>query len=173
MPATSPRFQLDVLVPCQVPWGTMAGDERVRFCSRCRQNVYHLSEMSRAEAEDLLRAKEGRLCVRFYRRPDGTVLTRDCVSALRVWRRVMAACVAVAAAFVLAFLGWVDGFLGGQGNGTCGTRNPGPLQMILDWVNPAPPPVMGEAPPLPPAPVPPQAVPGAPQPDAGHEQPPG
>lgn len=30
----------------------------------------------------LIRSKEGDLCVTFYQRPDGTVITRDCVSVL-------------------------------------------------------------------------------------------
>jgi hypothetical protein len=38
-----------------------------------------------AEAERLVVEKEGRLCVRFHRRADGTVLTRDCPVGLRRW----------------------------------------------------------------------------------------
>ena len=41
-------------------------------------NVYNLSAMSKTEAEKLFLNSEGRLCVRFYRRADGTVLTKDC-----------------------------------------------------------------------------------------------
>ena len=41
-------------------------------------NVYNLSEMSQPEAEGLLRSHEGRLCVRYYQRSDGTILTKDC-----------------------------------------------------------------------------------------------
>jgi hypothetical protein len=61
----------------------MSGDERVRFCGECRKNVYNLSEMSREQAEQLVREKEGDLCVRFYRRKDGTVLTSDCPVGVR------------------------------------------------------------------------------------------
>lgn len=56
----------------------MAGDDRVRFCSACKLNVYNLSGMSRKEATELFTLIEGRLCVRLFRRLDGTVLTRDC-----------------------------------------------------------------------------------------------
>jgi hypothetical protein len=77
------RFNLDLLevpIPCTVPWESMRGYSRVRYCDQCKQNVYQLSEMSREEAK---------LCVRFFRRPDGTVVTRDC-AAIRwsraVWR---------------------------------------------------------------------------------------
>ena len=56
----------------------MYGDDRRRFCSQCKLNVYNLSGMTRDEAEQLVMNSEGRLCVRFFRRKDGTVLTQDC-----------------------------------------------------------------------------------------------
>ena len=61
----------------------MYGDDRTRFCGRCSQNVYDLSSMTRAEAEDLIRRTDGQLCVRFYKRRDGTILTRNCPVGLR------------------------------------------------------------------------------------------
>ena len=48
-----------------------------------------LSDMTRREAENLLIISEGRLCVRYFRRADGTVLTKDCpVGWQAVKRRV-------------------------------------------------------------------------------------
>jgi hypothetical protein len=61
----------------------MSGDDRVRHCQECQLNVYNLSEMTRAEAEHLIASREGRLCIRFYHREDGTILTRDCPRGLR------------------------------------------------------------------------------------------
>ena len=84
------RFSLDMIdvrIPCSVPWDSMRGDTRVRHCDQCKQNVYQLSELSKEEAEDLIRQKEGKLCVAFYRRRDGTVVTRSCV-AVR-WTRAV------------------------------------------------------------------------------------
>lgn len=78
--ATHP-FTLDVIQiasPCQVPWETMSGDDRVRHCAQCQKPVYNLSEMTRDEAEKLVLEKAGSLCGRFYRRADGTILTADC-----------------------------------------------------------------------------------------------
>jgi len=69
--------------PCPASWEQMAGDERVRHCSECKLNVYNLSAMTRVEAEELLQRREGRLCVRYYRRKDGTILTQDCPRGLR------------------------------------------------------------------------------------------
>jgi hypothetical protein len=42
--------------------------------------------MSRDEAAAFLAANEGNACVRFFRRPDGTVITRDCQDAKPLWR---------------------------------------------------------------------------------------
>ena len=61
----------------------MEGDDRVRFCGECRKNVYNLSALPRAEAERLLQEREGNLCVRLYKRADGTVMTTDCPVAVR------------------------------------------------------------------------------------------
>lgn len=80
---------IHVAAPCSVPWDQMNGDHRIRHCADCHLNVYNISEMTRSEAEQLIRHHEGRLCVRFYRRADGTLLTRNCPRGLeRLIRRV-------------------------------------------------------------------------------------
>lgn len=56
----------------------MDGDDHVRFCRECNRNVYNLSAMSETEARRIVEEREGRLCVRFFQRRDGTVLTSDC-----------------------------------------------------------------------------------------------
>jgi hypothetical protein len=67
----------------------MDGDERKRFCGDCKLHVYNLSGMTRYDAENLLRLSEGRLCVRYFKRPDGTILTKDCpVGWAKVKQRV-------------------------------------------------------------------------------------
>jgi hypothetical protein len=73
--------------PCSANWEQMMGDDRVRFCAGCQMNVYNLSEMTRREAERLVASREGRLCVRYYQRADGTVLTRNCPKSLQVAAR--------------------------------------------------------------------------------------
>jgi hypothetical protein len=69
--------------PCHVTWNSMRerdGDPRVRHCDRCDQPVFDLNRLPLAEAEAIVRAREQgqRLCVRLYRRTDGSVLLRDC-----------------------------------------------------------------------------------------------
>jgi hypothetical protein len=56
----------------------MRGDDRIRFCARCRLNVYDLSAMDEAEIEELASREGHPPCVRFFMRADGTVLSRDC-----------------------------------------------------------------------------------------------
>lgn len=69
---------IKVAAPCTADWEQMVGDDRVRHCDQCKLDVYNLSGMTRDEAEALITGRVGRLCVRFYRRTDGTVLTNDC-----------------------------------------------------------------------------------------------
>src|SRR5215212_5410702 len=96
---------IDVARPCTMDWNKMRGDEQVRFCGHCSLHVYNLSEMSRSAAERLVRETEGRMCVRFYRRADGTVTTRDCgikAAAKRLGRWAATATAVVLSGFVAA-----------------------------------------------------------------------
>ena len=100
--ATDSKLHLRIASPCKAPWENMDGDDRVRFCRECNRNVYNLTAMTRREARRVIAEREGRLCVRFYQRRDGTVLTSDCpVGAKRSFLlggvRAAAAVVAVAA----------------------------------------------------------------------------
>ena len=63
---------------CKQRWDDMVGDDRVRACGGCDRPVFNLSAMTRAEAEAVLATRGLTPCVRFYRRPDGTVMTTDC-----------------------------------------------------------------------------------------------
>src|SRR5215510_8824778 len=86
---TSPLDRIQIASPCTADWDEMTGDERVRRCAACKLDVYDLSQMTRADAEKLLTERTGRTCIRLWRRADGTVITRDCPSALRAaWKRV-------------------------------------------------------------------------------------
>ena len=85
----SPLDHLKISAPCPADWDAMTGNDSVRFCGKCQLNVYNLSGMTRYDAENLLRLSEGRLCVRYFKRPDGTILTQDCpVGWAKVKQRV-------------------------------------------------------------------------------------
>ena len=75
--------QIRIATPCTADWAQMTGDERAKFCGQCQKNVYNLSAMTAREARDLVLEKEGKLCVTFYKRLDGTVLTADCPVGLK------------------------------------------------------------------------------------------
>ena len=81
----------------------MIGDERVRFCGQCELHVYNLSAMTKAQAENLIVRTEGRLCVRFFRRTDGSILTQDCPVGLRALRQRMSRIRRAVASLLLGF----------------------------------------------------------------------
>lgn len=93
---------LRVASPCPADWEKMVGDERVRHCSECNLNVYNFSAMTERQVQELIAGSRGkRLCGRFYRRADGTVLTQDCPWSLRaVGRRASRLAAAIMAAMM-------------------------------------------------------------------------
>jgi len=111
---SNPLSNVKVAAPCPADWRWMYGNDRVRFCNQCRLNVYNLSAMTKPEAEDLIRNTEGRLCVRFYRRSDGTILTQNCPVGLRAIKKKLSHFSAVTITALLSFLAnigllwWID-----------------------------------------------------------------
>lgn len=99
--------KLYIAAPCSVPWDSMEGDDRIRHCGQCALNVYDVSKLTTREAAELIRNKEDRLCMRLYRRADGTIITDNCPVGLRKIRdRLKLAAAAVLSIFVI--LGFMD-----------------------------------------------------------------
>lgn len=118
LPILSNLDDLRIASPCDADWEGMQAltddaGARARFCGSCEKNVYDLSAMTRDDAMQLIERHEGRCCVRFYQREDGTVLTEDCPVGVRALlkkaeRRALlaaAATVGAVAAFVALLLG--------------------------------------------------------------------
>lgn len=103
---TNPLDNVSVASPCSQDWNAMIGSERARYCGDCKLNVYNLSGMSRTEAENLILNAEGRLCIKFYRRADGSVLTKDCPVG---WQAIKRRVSRTAAAFASLFFGLLGG----------------------------------------------------------------
>lgn len=101
---TNPLNNIKIASPCSADWNAMVGDDRQRFCSDCQLNVYNLSGMSQQEAENLLLNSENRLCVRFYRRADGTILTKDCPVGWRAIKQRISKAATACASLVFAAL---------------------------------------------------------------------
>jgi hypothetical protein len=115
----------------------MYGNDRMRFCGQCKLNVYNLSGMTSEQAEDLVTNAEGRLCVRFYRRVDGTVITENCPVG---WARVkQRARVYTTAAFSLIMT-----LLGGLIFVSFFSRQNRPVEVGVLTVKPTPTPTPGE-----------------------------
>lgn len=103
---TSPLAHVRVAAPCPSDWDRMVGHDRARFCNQCSLHVYNLSGMTRREAETFVSNAEGRVCVRYYRRRDGTILTKNCPVGLRAIKQKVSR---VAGSVLSAVLGFYTG----------------------------------------------------------------
>lgn len=103
----NPLNNLRIASPCSQDWEAMVGDNLRRYCGECKLNVYNLSGMSKTEAENLIQMSEGRLCVRYFQRADGSVITEDCpVGWARIKNRTKVL-VTAAASLVFSLFGAV------------------------------------------------------------------
>jgi len=134
----SPLNNIQIASSCPADWDAMYGDERKRHCSDCKLNVYNLSGMTKDEAEALVMNAEGRLCVRFYRREDGTILTQDCpVGWAKIKQRTRLYAAAAASLIMALFTGvlFVSLFSGKHRGVTIGE--------LIPFSTPTPQPLMG------------------------------
>ena len=99
----SPLEHVKIAEPCNADWDHMVGTDRVRYCGQCNLNVYNLSSMTKGDAESFIVRNEGRLCIRFYRRADGSILTEDCPVGLRAARQRVSRLVRASASALLGF----------------------------------------------------------------------
>ena len=110
-----------------------------------------METMSRTEAENLIREKEGNLCVRFYQRADGTIITDNCPVGLKLVRRPFkwlatgfAALMAMGVAIVHAENSKTRCANPEQPTYTPPTaklRNIQPFKTVFDWADPKPEPI--------------------------------
>jgi hypothetical protein len=167
-----PLDKISIAKPCTANWADMSGDERVRHCGLCKKNVYNLAGLKADEIQKVLGASDGRMCIRFYQRADGTMLTEDCPVGLAKLRKrlallsgALAASLFLAAGSVLARMGFQTGdpaqkSTPSQSIETWLKYGVTPRQVVMgDWC----PPVKAVAPPAPPPPAP---APVAPNPGA-------
>lgn len=127
--------QVRIATPCTASWEGMAGDERVRHCGQCDRTVYNVAAMPREEAERLIVAREGRLCLRLYRRADGTILTADCPVGLAAVRARVAKGVLRVAAAVAALYASVT-LTRTRASGDVSLEAVEPFATLTAWVRP-------------------------------------
>ncbi len=101
---SSPLNNIKIASPCSANWDEMYGSERARLCGSCNMNVYNLSSMTKDEAERLIMNAEGRLCVRMYKRADGTVITQDCPVGWKAAKQRVGKVFSAAAGLLFTFL---------------------------------------------------------------------
>src|SRR5438093_13495553 len=97
--------KVKIASPCHARWQDMEGDDKSRFCRQCQKHVYNFSAMTAEAVAELVRAKEGKLCGRFYRRRDGTMLTANCPVGLKRYFLRLRALIATAVTLFLTSLG--------------------------------------------------------------------
>ncbi|HEX8250082.1 MAG TPA: hypothetical protein VF599_18050 [Pyrinomonadaceae bacterium] len=107
---TNPLDKIKIAAPCAANWDEMFGDERRRFCSACKLNVYNLSEMTREEAENFLINSEGRVCLRIFRRADGSVITQNCPVGWQALKRKASRAASAALAMMITIFSGILGF---------------------------------------------------------------
>jgi len=109
---TDPLSFVRIAAPCRADWEQMSGNEQVRFCGQCSLNVYNLSNMSKRDAEALIMGAEGKLCVRYYRRADGTILTANCPTGLQILKRRVSKITRAVISTALSFFAGMGVFAG-------------------------------------------------------------
>jgi hypothetical protein len=126
-----PLDMISVASPCTQKWDSMKGDDRTRFCEQCSLNVYNLSDLTQDQAESLVAEHEGKMCVRYFRRFDGTILTKDCPVGWAAIKRKAALIGGAAAAILVACFGFftIGAFALVVGNGG---RIPNPIRAVHD-----------------------------------------
>ncbi len=68
--------KIQIKSPCEADWNTMIGNDRARYCEHCNLSVHDLSQLTRKRARRLVAKSKGRLCIRYRRLPNGSVVTR-------------------------------------------------------------------------------------------------
>jgi len=96
--------------PCDVPWSSMRGDDRVRHCTECARDVHNLSAMTQPEVDAFLQEMAGAAtlpCITLYQRADGTMLTADCPVGMRQRKKraFLAAAIGTGAAAIVGLTG--------------------------------------------------------------------
>jgi hypothetical protein len=107
MLTNDPLDSIKVAAPCTADWEQMKGSDEERFCGQCHLHVYNISSMTRAEALRIIQNREDRLCIKFYRRRDGTIMTSNCPKGLRAVKRRIVKLPAALLAAILSAPGWL------------------------------------------------------------------
>lgn len=103
----------EIAAPCSANWDQMTGDDKMRFCSECKLHVVSAAAMTDEEVlAALQRAVQGEeVCMKIYRRADGTFLTKDCPVGVQRLRERAAHALHRARQAARYAAGWLSGLL--------------------------------------------------------------
>ena len=131
-----PLEMISIASPCKASWDGMKGDEHARFCGQCSQHVYNISELTQDQAEALIEEHEGKMCVRYFQRFDGTIMTKDCPVGWAAFKRRTLLIGGAAAALVISLFSFFTvGVFAATVAGN-GARVRNPIQVIEDILFP-------------------------------------
>jgi hypothetical protein len=85
--------QVRIAEPCPKTWDALVGDDHSRYCAHCDRHVHNLSALSADEAQRLICASAGRLCIAYIPNEAGRVTTLEYAKPKRPrygWRLVAA-----------------------------------------------------------------------------------
>jgi hypothetical protein len=68
---------IQIRTPCSKQWSELIGDDRRRFCSACSLHVHNATQLTRAEATELITSGESRVCLRVEYDASGAPLFRE------------------------------------------------------------------------------------------------
>lgn len=86
----------------------MVGNDEVRFCSHCANDVHNLSEMTHAKAEKLIQQSNGKLCVRYVKTSEGKLMTAS-PKLTNITRRATIAASVLATSLAFSTLTYAQG----------------------------------------------------------------
>jgi Carboxypeptidase regulatory-like domain len=115
----------------------MAGDDRIRHCPQCNLNVYNFSQMNDSDVDRFIANHEGRLCARFYRRPDGKILTQNCPAGFRATLRRATRVAAAALTAVMSAVPALSGAAPGKRSIPLLQIQPAQVGLALEVVDPS------------------------------------
>src|SRR4029079_18148159 len=124
--------------------------------------VYNISELTQDQAESLIEEHEGKMCLRYFQRFEGTTMTKDCAVGWAAFKKRTLLIGGAAAAIVISVFSFLTLGAFAATLAANGVRVRSPIQVIDEMLFPRA--VAGGicAPPAPPAPPNPPVVPPQP-----------
>lgn len=96
------KNELKVESPCHMRWSGLKGNGSKRWCDECALHVVDGASLTRAEATDLVKASEERVCMRIVRDAEGRIVHAEEAPRTGVMGRVLRYGLTAAAGLMVA-----------------------------------------------------------------------